>query len=512
MTATVTVTPTGTLTGYDDLRLLEALACAIGEELNAAGGTVATRLFADLGPTATQAIVESTLGFPAAGRVFIDGAPYTYTAKTDGTLDGLAPEIATFATVGDRAEVVLDAGSIPADYTGEYVSQIERAFRDITPGLSTAPNLQRLARLFGLPLNVADAQLRAGLQVACYAPRDRRQLILAFLEAVLSDRNVEVDVSVDPVDPQTLTASAPAFAVTDVGRWLRFGGLLYEIRAYVSSTEVELNKVPGLLYGLAAASWPAGATGTATLLPFSLEEDPQIPVSVTVRIWQFAGQPTPGDYLQPASQWVLWEFGDAFTVGASIVGGLSGATATVVYAVNNGTEGALMLADVVGTFQDAETITETTGTFGFGNINGTVGAYLLAYDGEAGGGFAVGNEVTGVTSGMVGTVLGLQDDGASGLLVLSLVTATIIGTWTDNENLQVAGTTRGVANGDARYGERPAGQDAWGYVTVNEREDGSLTRPLYLAGGSADEGLQVLLSNMVAAGVWARCRVGGWVE
>lgn len=517
MTATVTVTATGTITGYDDLRLLEALACAIGEELNAVGGTIATRLFVELAVGATQAVVESTYLFPSSGRVFIAGAPFTYTSKTDGTLDGLAPEIATLTTTGNHSEVVLDAASIPADYTDEYVSQIERAFRDITPGLSTDPNIRRLAALWGLPLNVDAAQLRAGLQVACFAPRDRRQLLVQFLEAVLSDRNVTAAVAMNPATPQRITAAASTFSEGKVGQWVRIDGSaaadgLYEIRKYISSGAVELNKVPGLLYGLDAASWSSADTGTATLLPFSLEEDPQIPCSVTVRIWQFAGSAVPGSYMQPATEWWLYNFGDTFTQGASIVGSTSGATATIANLVDNVTEGALQLCDVVGTFQDNETITETSGTFGFGIMNGTAGTQLLLFDGEVGGGFALADVVTGAASGMVGTIVGLQDDGAAGMMTLTVSTVAGNGVWEDNEDLEVAATTRGLANGDSRTLERPDGQDAWGYVTSDEREDGSLTRPLYLAGGSADEELQTLLRNMVAAGVWARCRVGGWVE
>lgn len=61
-----------------------------------------------------------------------------------------------------------------------------------------------------------------------------------------------------------------------------------------------------------------------------------------------------------------------FTVGATLTGGTSGATATIVRVSDAGTTGTLYLDNVVGTFQNDETITGSGG--GSATANGTLGA------------------------------------------------------------------------------------------------------------------------------------------
>lgn len=50
----------------------------------------------------------------------------------------------------------------------------------------------------------------------------------------------------------------------------------------------------------------------------------------------------------------------AFTVGATLTGGTSSATGTIVKVIDNGTTGTLWLGSVTGTFQDNETITDNS--------------------------------------------------------------------------------------------------------------------------------------------------------
>jgi hypothetical protein len=68
-----------------------------------------------------------------------------------------------------------------------------------------------------------------------------------------------------------------------------------------------------------------------------------------------------------------------FTVGATLTGQTSGATATILADVDGGTTGTLSLANVVGTFVDNETITDGSG--GSATVNGSItfnNAALLA--------------------------------------------------------------------------------------------------------------------------------------
>lgn len=57
--------------------------------------------------------VESTLGFPPAGRFWMDGVKYSYTSKTAATLRGVAPvRTVPVLSVSPKALVTLDLSSV----------------------------------------------------------------------------------------------------------------------------------------------------------------------------------------------------------------------------------------------------------------------------------------------------------------------------------------------------------------------------------------------------------------
>src|SRR3546814_18776034 len=56
-----------------------------------------------------------------------------------------------------------------------------------------------------------------------------------------------------------------------------------------------------------------------------------------------------------------------FTEGDTLTGGTSGATGTIVRAIDNGATGVIWLRDVTGTFEDNETITDESGGSGTTN-------------------------------------------------------------------------------------------------------------------------------------------------
>lgn len=143
-----------------------------------------------------------------------------------------------------------------------------------------------------------------------------------------------------------------------------------------------------------------------------------------------------------------------YTLGNVVTGSVSGATGRIIADVDGGTSGTLTLQDVTGTFVDNETLTDGAG--GSALVNGTQtlsNAVLkgtnkilsgptrpgtLAYDGQTGN-FAVGEIVTGGTSGATGTVLSDADGGTSGTLTM----ADASGVFIDNEAL--TGSILGVA-------------------------------------------------------------------
>ena len=57
--------------------------------------------------------VESTLGFPAAGRFWLDGNKYAYTSKTASTFRGVSPiRVVPDSSVSPKALVTLDLSSV----------------------------------------------------------------------------------------------------------------------------------------------------------------------------------------------------------------------------------------------------------------------------------------------------------------------------------------------------------------------------------------------------------------
>lgn len=114
----------------------------------------------------------------------------------------------------------------------------------------------------------------------------------------------------------------------------------------------------------------------------------------------------------------------------------------------------------------------TAGTNGTFLIFGEESTLSLPYDGQVGN-FVVGNIVTGATSGATGTVSADTNNGASGTLTLT----SFSGTFQDNENLQVSGVTKAVANipgGATVNSDKAQNMTVEGILFENDN-DGSLT-------------------------------------
>jgi hypothetical protein len=81
-------------------------------------------------------------------------------------------------------------------------------------------------------------------------------------------------------------------------------------------------------------------------------------------------------------------------------------------------------------------------------------ARVVEYDGETGGGFAVGNTITGATSGATGVIEEILDRGTYGQLRISSYTLGAgVNPFVNNENLQVGGSTKGVVNQGTTYSD-----------------------------------------------------------
>lgn len=75
---------------FDDLKPLQCLVSAIGEEIQSLSGSGAfTLLIEELELSSNTALLETTLGLPSSGEVYIGNQLFSYTSKDEETLFGL---------------------------------------------------------------------------------------------------------------------------------------------------------------------------------------------------------------------------------------------------------------------------------------------------------------------------------------------------------------------------------------------------------------------------------------
>jgi hypothetical protein len=92
--------------------LLRSITRAFAEEIQYTAGSPVTLLVQPLGFGETSIFVESTLGFPDSGKLFIRDRLYTYTAKTDVSFTGAATTSSTLESFPKRTEVHCNVAAI----------------------------------------------------------------------------------------------------------------------------------------------------------------------------------------------------------------------------------------------------------------------------------------------------------------------------------------------------------------------------------------------------------------
>ena len=95
-------------TDFSSLPPLQALTRAIGEEIDKLQGQPYTLLTEKLSVGDSEALVESTLGLPDSGVVFIGNLKFFYSSKTNTSLQGLVLFSARRTEVDEKAKVMLD--------------------------------------------------------------------------------------------------------------------------------------------------------------------------------------------------------------------------------------------------------------------------------------------------------------------------------------------------------------------------------------------------------------------
>ena len=135
-----------------------------------------------------------------------------------------------------------------------------------------------------------------------------------------------------------------------------------------------------------------------------------------------------------------------FTVGKILTGQTSLATAEIIANTDSGTTGYLTLGNVTGTFDNDETIKDDNTTQGVAVVNGTIGDTILNFDAETAGFTTLGQIITGQTTFARRALTGVQDDGATGTLLLQVSdTANVDHFKTYNDNETITGASNGSA-------------------------------------------------------------------
>jgi hypothetical protein len=389
-------------------------------------------------------------------------------------------------------------------------SQINKLSRDTLIHRAEGDALTWLSEIYGVPrpIDWDETSWRDALSAVAIGPRGVPGSVLAFLELAYQNLNVTIEVTTDPAAPTKITATAGGgtFTQDHVGRLLRIDSKLYYSKgpADVAATAGDhLFLAPIATPYWTRADFQSTETYDAEFLPFVIREPTPDEYHPADNYWacrvfitllaSLADQPS--GYLREDYVWLLYDTETSpFEVGETLTGSNSGATAIIRQVIDNGTTGVLLIGPLTDDFQDGEIITDSA--TGSATTNGITGALLQQYDNETGGGFALGNTVTGATSGTSGTINGIQDNGTEGILVIDG-----IGAFTDGEDLEVASTKRGEADGATRALEPDDAQPEAGFLLPGVTDEGNQTSgpyPMYLfgsLGGVIVERLQILLAS-----------------
>lgn len=110
--------------------LLRVWTRAVAELVQQFCGVPATVTTQDIHPTETSIYVESTLGFPATGYVFVGSARYRYTSTGPAALHGVTRDDATTRVERRRQVVYLDTAAVWPPEAKDYLTVVGRPYDD----------------------------------------------------------------------------------------------------------------------------------------------------------------------------------------------------------------------------------------------------------------------------------------------------------------------------------------------------------------------------------------------
>ena len=285
---------------------LESVVEGIGTVDNELGGQLFTFLADTLSPLATTVKVDTTLGWPAIGRIQVGAETIDYTSKTDTTfvVTSRAPD----ATTAYRGTAVIDRSRI--------VNEVDSARSQLTYLSATGSYLRDLLGNHGLPRlsdKISDKYARAFGKVASYPEAGPMFMVAKGLDALLNGPLRYGAITT----PNTITLNNQNGGFPD-----NFGRRLIKIHAPAANAGVyrvdkmspkllgqpfliaTLQRVGGTFYD-GANFTSAEANVAVELMPFDVWEHPNEPCRFRVDLFKFsnvAGSAKGASYLQGAEQ------------------------------------------------------------------------------------------------------------------------------------------------------------------------------------------------------------------
>jgi hypothetical protein len=186
------VPPASQAGNIDDLGVLEATISAIAEEDNEIGGFNMTRLTSAHATGATTLLVESTLDWPATGKVGLGGIVYYYTGKTDTSFTGITHIAGGTSTAGTAIDHRTDS---PVTDISQTRSALERLRRALFVAYAEEEDLNVIGRnlgVFRIPIFGDDDQYRDIIQKMAYCPKGTVQGLELAMTGLLGAGNFEI--------------------------------------------------------------------------------------------------------------------------------------------------------------------------------------------------------------------------------------------------------------------------------------------------------------------------------
>lgn len=190
--------------------LIQAIAETVADDVNNRPRTILLKAIAQ---SDDKIIVESTFGFPYAGKGFVNELGFTYTERRDGSLHGITWDDPFMGT------------PLPAIVTSGFCRiQTDLAFSDTTILRSDSPD--SVAKILGLPrpYRFHPHGWRRAVWAMGYGYRGTPGASVHFLIGALEQFARVLTVSRAPANPTRLTAVVGTFVQSDVGKLARIGG------------------------------------------------------------------------------------------------------------------------------------------------------------------------------------------------------------------------------------------------------------------------------------------------